>query len=70
MIKITTSPTEDPQFGQSKWWGEPDMPETLAYPEALVTEDGDSWTIYEDHLEDVTGYEYKDLTTIDVDPNN
>ena len=39
-------------------------------PGSVQVYDGDSWTIYEDHLENVTGYEYKDLTTIDVDPNN
>lgn len=44
MIRITTHPTDDPLFGQSKWWGEPDMPEELDYPEVTVTEqDGDSW---------------------------
>ena len=62
MIKITTSPTEDPQFGQSKWWGEPDMPETLAYPEALVTEDGDSW---QDPLTFVCQIRLEDIAALD-----
>lgn len=44
MIKITTHPTDNSLFGQSKWWGEPDMPEELDYPEVTVTDqDGDSW---------------------------
>lgn len=43
MIHITTHPTDDALFGQSKWWGEPDMPDELDYPEVTVTEDGDSW---------------------------
>ncbi len=34
-----------------------------------VLSDG-NWTIYEDHLENVTNYEYKDLMSIDVDPRN
>lgn len=62
MIKITTSPTEDPLFGQSKWWGEPDMPETLAYPEALVTEDGDSW---QDPLTFVCQIRLEDIAALD-----
>ena len=62
MIKITTSPTEDPQFGQSKWWGEPDMPETLVYPEALVTEDGDSW---QDPLTFVCQIRLEDIAALD-----
>ena len=64
MIKITTSPTEDPQFGQSKWWGEPDMPETLAYPEALVTEDGDSW---QDPLTFVCQIRLEDIAALDAE---
>lgn len=44
MIKLTTTPTTDPLFGQSKWWGQPDMPEALDYPEALVVDDdGEEW---------------------------
>ena len=43
MIQIETYPTDSPLTGQSKWWGEPDMPEDLDYPEVTVTEDGDTW---------------------------
>ena len=43
MIKIETHPTDSPLIGQSKWWGEPDMPDDLDYPELTVTEDGDCW---------------------------
>ena len=43
MIRIETHPTDDTLTGQSKWWGQPDMPETLDYPEVTVTEDGDTW---------------------------
>lgn len=64
MIKITTSPTEDPLFGQSKWWGEPDMPETMAYPEALVTEDGDSW---QDPLTFVCQIRLEDIAALDAE---
>lgn len=34
-----------------------------------VFSDGD-WTIYEDHLETLTDYEYKDVMSLDVDPTN
>lgn len=43
MIQIETYPTDSPLTGQSKWWGQPDMPEDLDYPEVTVTEDGDTW---------------------------
>ena len=39
MIKITTQPTNDPLTGQSKWWGQPDMPEELEYPEVTAVDD-------------------------------
>ena len=62
MIRITTHPTDDALFGQSKWWGEPDMPETLEYPEALVTEDGDSW---QDPLTFVCQIRLEDIAALD-----
>ena len=43
MIRLTTKKAEDELFGQSKWWGEPDMPETLCYPEVCVVEDGETY---------------------------
>jgi uncharacterized protein YwqG len=44
MIKLETHPSNNPLTGQSKWWGEPDMPEDLDYPELVVTDDdGESW---------------------------
>lgn len=39
MIKIETHPTESPLTGQSKWWGEPDMPEEFDWPEVTVTDE-------------------------------
>lgn len=39
MIKIATQPTDKPLFGQSKWWGQPDMPEDLEYPEIPMVDD-------------------------------
>lgn len=43
MIKIETHLADSPLTGQSKWWGEPDMPDDLDYPELTVSEDGESW---------------------------
>lgn len=39
MIRIETHLTDGPLTGQSKWWGEPDMPEALDWPEMEVTDD-------------------------------
>ena len=39
MIKLETHPADNPLFGQSKWWGQPDMPEELDYPEVTVVDD-------------------------------
>jgi len=45
MIRIETYPADNPLTGQSKWWGEPDMPDGLEYPELTVTDDdGEQWT--------------------------
>ena len=43
MISIVTHPTDSQLFAQSKWWGEPDMPENLDYPEVVVSDGGDTW---------------------------
>ena len=43
MIRIETHPTNDPLTQQSKWWGQPDMPEELDYPEVTVTDDEETW---------------------------
>lgn len=39
MIKIATKPTNKDLFGKSKWWGYPDLPEELVYPERLFVDD-------------------------------
>lgn len=41
MIRIETHLADSPLTGQSKWWGEPDMPEELDWPTVMVRdEDG------------------------------
>lgn len=65
MIKITASPTKGPLFGQSKWWGEPDMPEWMDYPElAVVGEDGKE---YDDPLTFVCQIRLEDIAALDQD---
>lgn len=63
MIKITTQPADNPLFGQSKWWGQPDMPEELEYPEiTLVDDDGEE---YQDPLTFVCQLRCEELTPLD-----
>ena len=40
-IKLIFKETEDDLFGQSKWWGAPDLPEDWEYPQ-MLDEEGDS----------------------------
>ena len=63
MIKITTHPVDGPLFGQSKWWGQPDMPESLEYPEiTLVDDDGEE---YQDPLTFVCQLRCEELAPLD-----
>jgi len=63
MIKITTQPADNPLFGQSKWWGQPDMPESLDYPEiTLVDDDGEE---YQDPLTFVCQLRCEELAALD-----
>jgi len=43
MIRLSFKNTADDLFGKSKWWGFPDMPEDLDYPEVPVNEDGEAY---------------------------
>jgi uncharacterized protein YwqG len=63
VIKITTHPADNPLFGQSKWWGQPDMPEELEYPElTLVDDDGEE---YQDPLTFVCQLRCEELAALD-----
>ena len=62
-IKIQTHPIDDPLYAQSKWWGEPDMPEQLDWPEVQVTdEDGET---YDDPLTFVCQIRCDDIAALD-----
>lgn len=39
MIRIELHPADTPLTGQSKWWGQPDMPDDMVYPEVTVVDD-------------------------------
>lgn len=65
MIRIETHPTDSPLTGQSKWWGEPDMPETLDWPSVKVTdEDGET---YDDPLTVICQIRCEDICPMDSD---
>lgn len=65
MIQITTQPADNPLFGQSKWWGQPDMPEELDYPEiTLVDEDGEE---YQDPLTFICQIRCEELAAFDLE---
>ncbi len=63
MIKIETHATDGPLYGQSKWWGQPDMPEDMEYPEVTVVDaDGEE---YEEPLTFVCQIRCEDLVRYD-----
>lgn len=62
MIHIETHSIEHPLTGQSKWWGQPDMPEALDYPEVTIDEDGDTW---QEPLTFVCQIRCKDIAALD-----
>ena len=63
MIRIETHLADSPLTGQSKWWGEPDMPEELVWPTVMVRdEDGES---YDDPLTFVCQIRCADIAPFD-----
>lgn len=63
MIRIETHPVDNALFGQSKWWGQPDMPEELEYPEVtVVDEDGEE---YQDPLTFICQIRLEEIATLD-----
>lgn len=65
MINIETHTADSPLTGQSKWWGEPDMPETLDWPSVEVTdEDGER---FDDPLTFICQIRCEDICPMDSD---
>lgn len=62
MISLSFAKTDSELFGRSKWWGFPDMPEELEYPEVPVNVDGE---LYYDPLTFVCQIRCADLAPHD-----
>ena len=62
MIGIRTEPAEGKLFGQSKWWGFPDLPESLDWPSVPVNDDGDE---YDDPLTFICQIRCEELAHLD-----
>lgn len=62
MIAIRTEAGNSSLFGKSKWWGFPDLPEELEYPEVPVNVDGE---LYYDPLTFVCQIRCADLAPHD-----
>ena len=62
MIGIRTEPAEGELFGQSKWWGFPDLPESLDWPSMPVNDDGDE---YDDPLTFICQIRCEELAPFD-----
>jgi uncharacterized protein YwqG len=62
MIAIKTQSAEGNLFGQSKWWGFPDLPEELDWPSVPVNDDGDE---YDDPLTFICQIRCEELAPLD-----
>lgn len=62
MIAIKTQPAEGDLFGQSKWWGFPDLPEELDWPSVPVNDEGD---VYDDTLTFICQIRCEELAPFD-----
>ena len=49
MINLTTAPSDDVLYAQSKWWGFPDLPDDLDWPTVEAEDDGE---VFDDPLSD------------------
>lgn len=61
-VKLLFSKAQDDCTGQSKWWGFPDLPDNLDYPEIELTEDGETFSdpltfICQIRCSDIAGYD-------------
>lgn len=64
MIGIATRPADGPLTGRSKWWGFPDLPEDIRYPEVPVEVDGER---YLDPLTFICQIRCEDLAAFDLE---
>ena len=62
MIKISTEPSEDVLYGESKWWGFPDLPDELDWPTVKADDDGEE---FDDPLTFICQIKCSDLAPFD-----
>ena len=62
MIKIKTEPSEDVLYGESKWWGFPDLPDELDWPTVKADDDGEE---FDDPLTFICQIKCSDLAPFD-----
>ena len=62
MIKIKTEPSEDVLYGESKWWGFPDLPDGLDWPTVQAEDEGE---VFDDPLTFICQIKCADLAPFD-----
>ena len=62
MIKIKTEPSEDVLYGESKWWGFPDLPDELDWPTVQAEDEGE---VFDDPLTFICQIKCSDLAPFD-----
>ncbi|MBR6457145.1 MAG: DUF1963 domain-containing protein [Bacteroidales bacterium] len=62
MIKIKTEPSEDVLYGESKWWGFPDLPDELDWPTVQAEDEGE---VFDDPLTFICQIKCADLAGLD-----
>ena len=62
MINLTTAPSDDVLYAQSKWWGFPDLPDDLDWPTVEAEDDGE---VFDDPLTFVCQIRCKELAELD-----
>lgn len=62
MIEIKTVPSEDVLYGESKWWGFPDLPDDLDWPTVEASDEGET---FEDPLTFICQIRCEELAELD-----
>lgn len=62
MIEIKTVPSEDVLYGESKWWGFPDLPDNLDWPTVEASDEGET---FEDPLTFICQIRCSELAELD-----
>ncbi len=62
MINLTTAPSDDVLYAQSKWWGFPDLPDDLDWPTVEASDEGET---FEDPLTFICQIRCEELAELD-----